>query len=320
MLILNTDDIKRSVSLEDVLIAVEKALILQEEGDFLMPDRMHIELNNNMYLLMPAVASNLIVTKLVSVFPGNIKREEPSIYGSVILNDGSTGKPMALIEGSTITALRTGAVGGVGIDMTSPKEIKNLGLIGAGIQGFHQVLFACEVRHIEKVFIYDPDHKNIAGFISKLNKQLPNVNFVIAESTEHLIDNSECIITATTSNNSVLPGNASLLEGKHYIGIGSFKPNMREFPDELFSLLDQVIIDTDLAKKETGDLVVPLRRKFIKDAQIIRLGQLLNKKKSIDTAKTTFFKSVGMALFDLMTAKTIYEKAIEKNIGTKIKF
>ena len=107
MLILNADDIKRSISFKDVLKAVEKALILQEEGHFIMPDRMHIELDNNMYLLMPAVASNLIATKLVSVFPENIKREEPSIYGSVILNDGSTGKPLALIEGSILTALRT---------------------------------------------------------------------------------------------------------------------------------------------------------------------------------------------------------------------
>ena len=74
------------------------------------------------------------------------------------------------------------------------------------------------------------------------------------------------------------------------------------------------------AKKESGDVRIPLEKNWVNDDQIYRLGQLINKEVMIDETKTTYFKSVGMALFDLMTAKVIYKKALEKGIGTEIDF
>lgn len=320
MLFLNSDDINKCLSMHDALGAVKDACLIQESSIFNMPDRMHIEDNDNVFLLMPAIAAEYITTKLVSVFPGNIKKGEPLIHGLVILNNRATGKPLALIDGSALTIMRTAAVGSLGIQHTTPEHTETLGLIGAGVQGFQQVLFACKVRKIKKVFIHDPHHSNLADVIIKLKKQLPFVSIKITDSAEELIKSSECIITATTSNTPVLPNDTSLLYGKHFIGIGSFRPDMHEFPDGLFPLLSEVIIDTELAKKETGDICIPLENNLLADKQILRLGQLINKEKQIDINKTTFFKSVGMALFDLMTAKTIYEKAIEKGIGTNIDF
>lgn len=320
MLILNSEQIKNSVSILDVLSAVEKAFLLQETGDYLMPDRMHVENRENVLLLMPAFAGNYFSTKLVSVFPENVKKGEPFIYGAVLLNDGSTGKPIAVLDGSMLTGLRTGAVGGLGIAYTSPKEASRLGLIGAGFQGFHQILFACTVRNITTVNIYDPFSKNIKMFISDLKKYLPHIVFTISNSSDELVSASEIIITATTSQMPVISSNPKLLEGKHFIGLGSFTPVMREFPDSLFSLTEKVIIDTDLAIKESGDLKIPLENKLIDENQFLRLGQLINGDKKLDTSKTTFFKSVGMALFDLMAAETIYKKAIDKGIGTEVDF
>jgi len=320
MLILNANDIKNCFSNKDALTAVKDACLIQENGSFNMPDRMHIEDDNNTFLLMPALTNDYSSTKLVSVFPDNPKINEPLIYSSVILNDGNTGKPLALINGSTLTKLRTAAVGSLGIEYTTPKGIETLGLIGAGVQGIQQIISACEVRAIKEVFIYDPYTRNLADVINKLKNQLPGVGFSIASDSTNLLSNSECIIAATTSNIPVLPDEVSLLQGRHYIGIGSFRPDMREFPDALFSLLSEVIIDTDLAKKETGDLGIPIERNLISNEQIFRLGQIINKEKQIDTGKTTFFKSVGMALFDLVTAKMIYENAIEDGIGTEVGF
>jgi ornithine cyclodeaminase len=95
---------------------------------------------------------------------------------------------------------------------------------------------------------------------------------------------------------------------------------MREFPDSLFSLLDEVVIDTNLASKESGDLRIPLMNKLINKNQLYRLGQLISGEKEIDPKKTTLFKSVGMALFDLLAAETIYKKAKEKGLGTEVDF
>jgi ornithine cyclodeaminase len=320
MLILNESDIIKAVDFNELLKSVEEAFLIQETGNFNMPDRSHIDHEGNVLLLMPCFGDDYFSTKLVSVFPKNKKLGKPAIYGSVVLNDGQTGEPLAIINGSKLTALRTGAVGALGLLYTTPKNIKSLGLIGAGIQGFHQVLFACGVREIEKVFIYDPYHPEIENFIQELKKYLPDTEFTNCLSSKQVLENSEALITATTSLTPVLPDSTSLYAEKHIIGIGSFKPEMQELPDGLFKNLDQIFVDTNHAKKESGDLSIRIKKGLIQENQIYTLGQLINKKVKIDEDKTTLFKSVGMALFDLIVARTIYLNAIEKGIGTEVKF
>ena len=320
MLILNKKQIEESVSILDVLKAVEKAFLLQESGDFLMPRRMHVEHNGNVLLLMPAFAGEYFATKLVSVFPENKNMDLPAIYGTVILNDGKTGKPLAMMDGSTVTAWRTGAVGGLGIAYTTPKNISTLGLIGAGYQGLHQVLFAAVVRNINTVNFYEPHEKNAEHFVANLRKYLPHIQLKRQSDPAQVLASSEVIVTATTSETPVVPHDAELLKNRHFIGIGSYKPSMREYPDALFRLTEKVIVDTPHAHEETSDLAVPLKKGLLPKDRILTLGKLISGKETPDTSGTTFFKSVGMALFDLLTAETIYKKAREKQTGTEIEF
>jgi ornithine cyclodeaminase len=281
---------------------------------------MHVEYNENLLLLMPCFADKLFSTKLVSVFPGNKDLGKPVIYGSVVLNDGITGDPLALLNGSKLTALRTGAVGALGLAYTSPRNIHRLGLVGAGVQGFHQVLFCCAIREIKKVFIYDPYNKDLIQFIDELKTYLPDVEFLLSNDPEGLVSNSEAIITATTSLTPVLPDDSDLYQNKSIIGIGSFKPQMQELPDSLFPNLENVFVDTLHAKMESGDLSIRLDSGIINEDQINTLGKLINKQLKIDENQTTFFKSVGMALFDLMVAKRIYQNATKKGIGREVDF
>ena len=320
MLLLNKDQIADSVTILDVLQAVEEAFLLQESGNYLMPDRMHIEHDGNVLLLMPAFSAGHFSTKLAAVFPDNTALGLPVIHATVILNDATTGKPLALLEGATVTGLRTGAIGGLGIAYTTPRDISTVGLIGAGFQGYHQLLFAAAVRNIKEVRIFDPFVADPGRFVEKLRALLPHVQLMRSSSAKELVENSEVIITATTAQSPVIPAEKMLLENKHFIGIGSYTPAMREYPDTLYELVDRVFIDTDLAAKESGDLSAPLESGILKKKDLVRLGQLINGKIGLDSSKTTFFKSVGMALFDLLTAKLIVEKAQARGIGTKIDF
>lgn len=320
MLILNESNIIKTVDFNELLKSVEEAFLMQEAGNFTMPNRMHIDQDGNILLLMPCFADNYFSTKMVSVFPENKKLDKPAIYGSVILNDGNTGEPLALINGSKLTALRTGAVGALGLLYTTPKNIKKLGLVGAGVQGFHQVLFACVVREIKQVFIFDPFNQNIGTFIKDLKKYLPEVEITNCLSTCDLVKDSEAIVTATTSISPVLPQEENLYEGKHIIAIGSYTPKMQELPDSLFKNLDQVVVDTSHAAIESGDLSIRIEKGIVNDDQIFTLGKLINKEVKIDESQTTLFKSVGMALFDLIVARRIYLNAIEKGIGTEVNF
>ena len=281
---------------------------------------MHVTHKGNTLLLMPAFGGEFITTKLVSVFPQNKKTGIPSIFGSVIINDGATGRPLAMLEGSLLTALRTGAIGGLAIAWTTPRNITTLGLIGAGQQGFHQVMFAALVRDLTEVIIFDPYKKDMGNFVEKLKNMLPHITFSVAKTADECVNRSEMIITATTSETPVIPDNKFLLEGRHFIGMGSYKPSMREFPDTLFSLINEAVVDTPLAIKESGDLKIPISKNLISKEKIYTLGKLINKEIEINTNRTTFFKSVGMALFDLFVAKTVYEKAREKELGIEIDF
>ena len=320
MLILNESDIIKAVDFNELLKSVEEAFLIQETGNFNMPDRTHIDHEGNVLLLMPCFTKDYFSTKLVSVFLENKNLGKPAIYGSVILNDGKTGEPLALLNGSKLTALRTGAVGAMGLLYTTPKNIKTLGLVGAGIQGFHQVMFGCAVREIENVFIYDPFNQNLEKFFKDLQKYLPDIEITNCTSSTELTNNSQAIITATTSIKPVLPDDRELLKGKHIIGIGSYKPEMQELPDSLFKSLDQIFVDTEHAKIESGDLSIRIENGMVKKDQIHTLGQLINKEVNFDENQTTLFKSVGMALFDLMVAKKIYLNAIEKGIGIEVEF
>lgn len=320
MLVLNEADIIKAVDFNDLLKSVEDAFLMQEKGNFNMPDRTHIDFEGNVLLLMPCFSNDYFSTKLVSVFPENKNLGKPAIYGSVILNDGKTGEPLALLDGSKLTALRTGAVGAMGLLYTTPKNIKSLGLVGAGVQGFHQVLFACAVRSIDHVYVFDPFNQNLNTFIKDLKKYLPEVEITNCSNSLELTKKSEAIITTTTSMTPVLPDDRNLYIGKHIIGIGSYKPKMQELPDSIYKDLDQVFVDTKHAIKESGDLSLRIKNGLIKEDQIFTLGKLINKEVEIDEYKTTLFKSVGMALFDLLVAKKIYLNSLEKGIGTEVEF
>lgn len=318
MLYIGKDDITRLVSFEELMDAIELAFKIYEEKNFQMPDRIHLHRDEDTFLYMPCFTKSMVGTKIITVYPKNTENNIPAIQGLMLLNDVDTGKPIALIDGARLTALRTGAVGGVGVRHTSKEDCKSVGLIGAGVQGFYQLLFTANARDIKHIYIYDVFKDKLSSFKERLSERLPKVEINIVGDIPELVDKSDIVITATTSNNPVLPNDEGLLKGKHYIGIGSYKPTMREFPKALFSLLDEIYIDTDFAVHETGDLVVPIEEGWIDKAQIKTFGKLLTNGEGKMREGTTLFKSVGMALFDLIVSEYLYNKAIKEGIGQQI--
>ncbi|MCP5046802.1 MAG: ornithine cyclodeaminase family protein [bacterium] len=322
MLCINENDILNAVKPVEVVDAVEAAVRLYETDEFKMPDRMHIDHDGNTLLLMPAIAGERFSTKLVSVFPGNARKNLPMVMGTVILNNGETGEPLALLNGSALTALRTGAVGAVAIRHLTPVSLKTAGIVGTGVQGFNQAFFAAHVRELSDIFIYGRDVEKARVLNRRLSQELaeqkPGIAIHTVTSIEELLGNSEAVITATTSPTPVLPDDSKLLSGRHYVGIGSFRPNMREFPEALFKLVDRVYVDTHHAKAECGDLVIPLENRWIEEHQVSTLGKRISAVETPLEGKTTLFKSVGMALFDLTVSDLIYQRALEKGLGTNI--
>ncbi|MHC4242348.1 MAG: ornithine cyclodeaminase family protein [Planctomycetota bacterium] len=320
MIYLTENDILRAASIDEVLNAIETSMRLYEQKAFHMPQRMGVDYEKNTLLLMPCFIKDSFGTKLVTLFPENPEKHIPVLNGIMVLNDAQTGVPLALLNGPALTALRTAAVGTVSIRHMAPDKNKSLGIIGAGVQGFYQAWVACTGGNFTDVFLYDLNPEKTSALREKLSKMVPDVKLHQAGCVEELLENSQVIITATTSFEPVLPDKEDLLADKHFVGIGSYKPNMREFPQALFNLLKNVFVDTEHAVQESGDIIVPLKNNWLRREQIMTLGRFLIDDKSLDEVKgsTTLFKSVGMALFDVCASKLIYEKAIQKGLGQEI--
>ncbi|MBD3413519.1 MAG: ornithine cyclodeaminase family protein [Candidatus Aminicenantes bacterium] len=322
MLILNQEDLWRVVSRNEVVDSVEQALLLYESRDFHMPDRMHVDHRGNTLLLMPCFTEKSMGTKLVSLFPENSEQDIPVLFGVMVLNDGETGKPLALLDGAALTALRTGAVGSVSIRHMTSKKVKNLGVVGAGVQGFHQILTACTQRDFKTIYVYDMVSEKAERLRQILTDHVQGIDVKTARNSEELLKESEVVITATTSTKPVLPDQKGLFQGKHIVGIGSYKPDMREFPQALFQSLKIMTVDTEHALEESGDLKVPLEKGWIQKQQIMTLGKVISGKATLkpEGERATVFKSVGMALFDLVVSEYIYKKANQKGIGREVDF
>jgi ornithine cyclodeaminase len=290
---------------------MEKALQFSiEPGRYVMPKRMHLDYGADTFLLMPCITDEYWVTKLVSFCPGNKSTGRPSIYGTVVLNDTKTGEPLAVMDGSAITAMRTAAVTAVGIRHLSPAGCHSLGIIGAGTQGIWQALFACSGRDINEIWVFDQNRENLTHFADKMKNRYPGIRVIQAADSSEVAMNSDIIICATNSQQPVLPDEKALFTGKTFIGIGSYKPDCREFPEQLFRQIDCIYVDTLDGKKESGDLITPVKYNWIAETEIYSIGSLLAGEIIPTSNSTRLFKTVGFALLDLFAAKLVYEKYI----------
>lgn len=311
MIQIDSNTIGKAAPIRDWITAMEDAMRDTAEGRVKVPPRSHIDQGHNTLLLMPCFSEEYFATKLVSVFPKNLLKHKPVIYGTVVLNDGQTGEPLAVLDGAKLTAMRTAAVGSLGIKYLAPEKAKTLGIIGLGIQGLHQALFACEIRPIEELRIMDHSRERIKLFTERFHAYFKHVKVIPCDTAEELCAASEIIITATGSHHPVVPEKAEFWQGKTLIGIGSYKPEMREFPDKLMSELSQVFVDTQQGLVESGDLLIPLQKGIISKEQMVSLSELILGKVELN-GETRFFKSVGMAAFDLYAARLVYENLPKK--------
>ncbi len=315
MIILSDVDIVSLLSIEETIDAAEAAMVAYEKNETIVPARMHINMGANTSLCMPAFEKEFFGTKLVSVFPGNRDKGLPVTNGAMLLNDANTGLPLALMNASKLTALRTGALGAISVKYLSPKMATNLGLIGCGVQGLHQAIFICAIHKISKVFYLHRSDHSAKQFISALKHYHPHQEIEACYSTKDLLSKANIVVAATTSPTPVLPDEPELLGGKHFIGIGSYKPSMQELPDSVFRLAGSLVIDSEFARHETGDIINPLKKGILKEENVFSMGKVILGERKVDPNETTVFKSAGMALFDLFVAQAIYKKALKEHKG-----
>lgn len=319
MLFLSEQNIKEAVTMKDVIDAIDATYGIYETGKFQMPQRMQVKEDDNTLLLMPCFTGDAIGTKLVTIFPNN--QTLPTLHGLVVLNDSETGDIKGILNGSFLTGMRTGAIGGSGVRHLAKNDASTLAIVGTGVQGFYQAIAACTERPIRDIYLFNRSPEKIAAFKKSLQEWVgTDISIHANDSVNEAIKDAAIVITATTSKQPVLPDNPNLLKNKLFIGVGSFQPAMREFPESLFKIAGRVMVDTEHAIEESGDIATPIEKGWIDRESILTMSEQISDKSAgvIEEGKTVVLKTTGMALFDAVVANLMYQKAQEKRIGTNL--
>jgi ornithine cyclodeaminase len=321
--ILSRKDVQQCVTMPQAIDAVKQAFISLAQEKALLPLRTQVPVakQGGITLFMPAYLPEMgsLGTKIVSVFPENAKRNQPTIHAIVIICNDKTGEPAAMMDGSYLTALRTGAASGVATDHLARHDARTAAIIGAGVQGRTQLEAICCVREIQKVWVYDKNPRMADSFSEEMKTRkepIPN-DIHAARSPEEAVSEADVICVATTSSVPVFE-DKHLKPGVHINGVGSYTPLMQEIPEKTI-LRAKVIVDSLSASlEEAGDLIIPLKKGLIKKSHIlgelsgVAAGRLMVRETEQDV---TFFKSVGLAVQDMAVAGLVLQKAGELRLG-----
>ncbi len=328
MLIIDQQTIENFVTIKEIINIVKDAYIEYSQGKALVPIRtsLNIKKFKGTGLFMPAYSETMksFGIKVVSVFPENRKKGLASIVGIVLLNDAETGEPLAILEASSITALRTGAASGLATNLLARQEAEKLAIIGCGVQALTQLWAITEVRNIKKVFLYDLERDRSIELVRRAKKRINNhsIEYIFSPSADEAVENADIIVTATTSKKPVFSG-TKLNPGIHINAVGSFTPEMQEIDKVALLKADKVVVDSrEAVLKESGDLIQPIKNNiFSKDKIYAELGEIASNKKAgrEREEEITIFKTVGLALLDIALARFVYQKVSMKKLGLEVK-
>ena len=303
---------------ETVALVEAAALATAGSSDWVVPQRQHVKWAQGTLLTMPAIGAGAMAVKLVSVVPGNAARRLPVTNGLLILGDAGTGLPLAIMDAAALTAMRTGAVGALGLKYITPAGVTSVGIVGAGVQGAWQAITACAVRPMRTVFALRRSAAAFERFCALLAAHAPGVTVVACASASEVLSHTDVIVTATTSAEPVLPDDPARLAGKHFIAVGSYERHMRELPDAVFRLAGHLVLDSEFARHEVGEAVRPVEQGALRDSDLFTIGELASGRRSVEVARTTAYKSAGMALYDLYVAQALYQAARRRGVGQEV--
>lgn len=327
MLILNANEVRMALPMKELIEAMKQAYASLSDGraDVPLRTRLSIPSHEAVSIFMPAYVqtndSEALAIKVVSLYPKNPARGLAFIQAVVIAFEADTGRAMALLEGGSLTAIRTGAGSGAAIDILARPDSRVVAIFGAGAQGRTQLEAACTVRQIVKARIYDSDFDKAKTFAKELAGQgsIPRDLMTVTTAQEAVAD-ADIICTATTSTTPVFSAD-DLKPGVHISAIGSYTPEMQEVSAETIRRAKVVVDSRSAVLAESGDLIQPMRSGLITAAHVFaELGEIILGKKPgrQSSAEVTYFKSVGVAVQDAIAAQLAIGNADKMEIGQKV--
>lgn len=324
VLVLTKSDLEHVLSMRETIEVVERAFAELVQGTACVPLRLMINMEEQkgLFLTMPAylTKSKSLATKIVSLFEQNpIKHGLPTIYALVVLNDPDTGRPLAIMEGGFLTAMRTGAVGGVAAKYLARNNSKVVGVIGAGVQSKTQLWALCEVRDITKALVYDIIPQRSNEYVNEMSRKL-GIDVFPVDHAERAVKGADILITATTARDPVING-AWVEPGTHINAFGVMGPEARELDTTTIRKSKLIVDSREAVLSESGDILIPIKEGSITEDHIFsELGEIVTGRREGRTSdnEITLWKSVGLAIQDAAATKLAYDKAVDQKLGIEV--
>lgn len=321
MLLLSEKQVESLIDIDELIVSLEQALIQYSTGNAVMPVRLVVPLPQiqGRITSMPGFLNEdrALGMKVVTYFQENPQRGLPAILATIMLFSAETGKMIAVMDGSYITAIRTACASAVATKTLANSETPVLGILGAGVQARAHIQALSRVRKFSKIKIHSPSGSSAARIKKDLQSEI-STDIDVAAGAEDAITHSDIVVTVTTAKEPIL--NLDWLKpGAHINAVGSHRPDLREIDSATLARAKVVVDSREAIMAECGDILLAIKEKIISpDAIHAEIGEVLAGTKSgrIDADEITLYKSVGIAIQDVATANLVYRKALERGVGT----
>ncbi len=312
-LILNKKEVRRLINIGDVIGVVESAFKDYTEGKGEMPSKVYLTVKDGDFRAMPASLPGAAGMKWVSVHTDNPAKGLPTVMAVLILNDADTGYPLVIMDASETTALRTAATSTIASKYLARKDLKTLGIVGAGYQAYHHIKAHCELFKFQEIMVSDISPKATGRLIDSL----PNLP-LRACSIEETVK-ADIVCTLTPAHQPVVL-NKWLKPGTHINAVGADAEGKEELEPSI--LIEARVVVDDLRQAiHAGEINLPVSTGIYKKEQIFAtLGEIIAgyKQGRTNNEMITVFDSTGLAIEDIAVAGLVYEKARQHGAGVSL--
>jgi ornithine cyclodeaminase len=314
---LDADTIRAAVPVADLLDAVEAAFRAVASGRDRSPLRTHVGIPDGDLLLMPGIRAGGqgVTVKIVTIMGANAARGLPTVQAVIAWIDAETGTPVALLDGGTVTAMRTGAASGVATRLLARRDASCLAIIGAGGQAEWQLRAVAAARPIRRVLVHARTSSTRESFAARMAAETGLEIEAVPDARQAVVE-ADVVCCATTSSTPVFDA-AWLRPGTHVNGIGAFRLGMVELPPELFGRTALVAVDArEAAEAEAGDLMAAVEGGLLQLEDVVEVGSIgADWSATRDDQAITAFKSVGLAIQDVAAAELVIGRVLGGGSG-----
>ncbi|MBI1873620.1 MAG: ornithine cyclodeaminase family protein [Acidobacteria bacterium] len=318
--LLTEKDVRRVLSMEDLIEAMASALARFSSGEVVQPVRSVLQVGRDKayFGVMPAFvgAPAALGAKLVTLFNRNTERGLPTHLASILLLDHTTGALVALMDGRFITEARTAAVSAVSTRVMARENASILAVIGSGVQARSHIEALPLVRRFREVRVWSPNRDHRERVVREMSGSA-RASLVAASDAEQAVKNADVIALVTSSRTPVIR-EGWIKNDAHVISVGACLPDQREI-DPALTARGRLVVDSRAgALAESGDVVMGIAEGRFTASHISgELGEVVaGRVPGRLNDEMTIFKSLGMAVEDVVAADLAYRQARERDIGT----